>query len=231
MSDFSQPRIAVFTGNRKVYPDMVAASKSILYHRAADKIFLLTEDDAFPDDLPSNIVNVNMSNQQYLSKESPNYNTPWSYFTMMKAAVPYMFSGRVLVLDVDTIICSDLHDLWTLPDAPIYMAREVGRPYAYFNSGVMLMNAVSMREYADRIFDKLNTRYYTFNEQDAINEVMMNSIAELPPEFNVSDWTVKSDKPAQIVHYAALREWHDKPLWQYYASMSWDNAQNGKDVN
>ena len=228
MSISSPSRVIVFTGNRNVYPDMIAASKSVLYHKAADWIFFLTEDNEFPDNLPINVINVNMSDQKYLSKDSPNFNTPWSYFTMMKIAVPYLYSGRALVLDVDTIVLSDLHELWALPDAPIYMAKEIGRSYTYYNSGVMLMNASTMRQYVGTIFEKLNTKYYQFNEQDAINEVMSANIAELPPEFNVSNWTVKNNKPPQIVHYAAMKNWHNEPLWKHYAEMTWDEAKTKK---
>lgn len=217
-------RTVVLTGNRKVYPDMVTTSKSILYNNAADWLFFLTEDDKFPEDLPPEIININVSAQTWLSHDSPNFHTPWSYFTMMKAAVPYLFSGRTLVLDVDTIVCSDLHELWMLPDAPIYLVREIGRPYEYFNTGVMLINGKLMRQYTDEIFHRLNTKFYNFNEQDAINEVMMNRITPMPPEFNVSDWTEKTDKKPQIVHYAAIKDWHDKPLWQTYYRMPWAKA-------
>ena len=220
-------RTAVYTGNRKVYRDMDAACKSLLYHGAADWVLFLIEDDAFPDeDLPENVHCMNVSDQAWFRKDGPNYHNYWSYFTMMKAAVPFIVPGRVLVLDVDTIVCDDLSGLWSLPDAPIYMALEAGKP-DYYNSGVILMDASDPSLQADmrEVIRRLNEKHYDFNEQDAISEVMAGRIAKLPSEYNVCPWTVKPESGrTSIEHYAGLRYWRDRELWRKYDRMTWDEV-------
>lgn len=209
---------------------MAAACRSMLYHRGADRILLLIEDDEFPEPLPDCVEIRNVSDQHFFRHDGPNFKSRWSYLALMKAAVPFLrgVSGRVLVLDVDTIVNGSLDDLWNLPDAPIYMAREIGREGEYFNSGVMLMNAELLRDDFTQVVNLINEKKYEFGDQDAINEVMKGRIAALPPEYNASDWTVPPEGDAKIVHYAALLDWSREPLYRKYAHMSWAEALKGE---
>ena len=223
-------RTVVYTGNRKVYESMATAAKSMLYHKGADRILFLIEDDEFPEPLPPQIEVRNVSDQAFFNPEGPNYKSRWSYLALMKAAVPFLpgIEGRVLVLDVDTIVCGSLDELWSLPDAPIYMAREVGRPNEYYNSGVMLMDTDALQVPFKAVLKKINFNSYAFGDQDAINEVMKGKIRALPPEFNASTWTVSPDNPVKIKHFAAILNWKNEPLYKEYANMSWETAIAGK---
>ena len=222
-------RTVVYAGTRNVYRDMVTASKSLLYNRGADKVIFLIEDNKFPESLPSCIWCLNVSKQKYFKPDSPNFYNRWTYMVLMRAALPLMpeMPNRILSLDIDTIVDGSLADLWSLPSAPIYMAREVGRPYEYYNAGVMLIDTALMRNDAERIVHKLNTEHLQFTDQDAINSVMRGRIKPLPPQFNVSNWTIKPTQPPIITHFAAIRHWQEDPLWEKYEAMTWDEAMRG----
>ena len=221
-------RTAVYTGTRNVYGYMVTACKSLLYHKGADRVVFMIEDDTFPEELPSMVHTINVINQQYFDRNGPNYNKHWTYMVLMKVAVPMMLYGcRVLTLDVDTIVNGNLDGLWSLPKAPVYMAREIGRPGEYYNAGVMLIDTDLFIDDAKRIINLLNTKDYQFCEQDAINDRMHGRIKQLPAEFNVSNWTVPPTGKPIIYHYAAVRQWQHEPMWQRYEQMTWAEAING----
>lgn len=217
-------RTAVYTGTRNVYGHMAAACKSLISHHGADHVYFLIEDGEFPEKLPWMVRCMDVSAQKYFAPEGPNFRRFWTYMALMKITAPLMFSGKILVLDIDTVVDGSLDGLWSLPPAPICMAREVGRTEEYYNAGVMLMDAELIRRDAKEIIRRLNTKPYQFCEQDAINEVMRGRIATLPPGYNASGWTVKPEGAPIITHYAAVRRWEMEPLWQKYAGMSWEEA-------
>lgn len=222
-------RTVVYTGNRAVYESMGAACRSMIYHRGADKIFLLTEDDVFPEQLPECVENINVRGQKFFLPDGPNFRNRWSYLALMKAAVPLMpnISGRVLVMDIDALVCGNIDALWGLPKGPLYMAREVGRREEYYNSGVMLMDTEDLFADFTEVVRQINVRHYDFGDQDVINQIMRGRIKTLPPEYNVSDWTVKPAGETLIKHYAAIRDWSREPIYLQYARMSWDEAMRG----
>ena len=216
-------RTVVYGGTRNVYGDMVTACKSLLFHRGADRVFFLIEDDAFPEPLPDCVQCINVAQQTFFKPDNPNCKKRWTYMTLMRCVLPFLpqFSGRVLWLDIDTIVCGDLQGLWTLPDAPIYMAQEVGRRYEYFNAGVLLMDCEMFRDDARQAVLALNSRTFDFPDQDVINQIMRGRILTLPPEFNVSNWTVKGSAEPRILHYAANRNWQADERWQRFEHMEW----------
>ena len=216
-------RTVVYGGTRNVYKDMVTACKSLLFHNGADRVVFLIEDDSFPDDLPSCVQCVNVSQQTFFNPDNPNAKKRWTYMSMMRCVLPFLpqLSGRVLWLDIDTIVNGDLGALWSLPDAPVYMAREIGRRYEYFNAGVLLMDCELFRDDARQAVLALNSRTFDFPDQDVINQVMRGRIRALPPEFNVSDWTVKGSAEPRIFHFAANRNWQADERWQRFEHMEW----------
>lgn len=217
-------RTAVYTGTRNVYEDMAVACRSLLHHKGADRVILMIEDDFFPEELPPIVETMNVSGQEFFDRDGPNFHCRWTYMTLMKMAVPFLLSGRVLVLDIDTIVNGSLDGLWSLPPAPIYMAREVGRVEEYYNCGVVLMDCERFMPDAEKIIERVNLQRMDFPEQDAVNAIMRGRIAQLPPEYNASGWTVKPEGEPVIRHFAAIRRWQTDPLWQKYAAMTWAEA-------
>ena len=217
-------RTVVYGGTRNVYSDMVTACKSLLFHRGADRVFFLIENDTFPEPLPDCVQCINVSRQTFFKPDNPNARKRWTYMSMMRCVLPFLpqLSGRVLWLDIDTIVCGDLGGLWALPDAPLHMAREVGRAYEYYNAGVLLMDCELFRDDARQVVLALNNKTFDFPDQDSINQIMRGRILTLPPEFNVSDWTVKGSAESRILHFAAVRDWRADERWQRFERMAWE---------
>ena len=71
-------KAAVYCGTRNLYADMVTAAKSLLHNTDVDKVYFLIEDDIFTHELPPQIETINVSDQTYFSKDSPNYNK-WGF--------------------------------------------------------------------------------------------------------------------------------------------------------
>ena len=107
-------RVAVYTGSRNLYPDMIPAVKSMLKNGKPDLIYLLIEDDKFPFWLPSNVKTINVSGQKFFPKDSANTKSKFTYLAMMRAALAKVLPqdiDTVLSLDCDTLIVGDITEL------------------------------------------------------------------------------------------------------------------------
>ena len=65
-------KVAVYSGTREVYPQMHTALKSLLLNTPMDRVFLFIEDDEFPYPLPSNVIPLNVSGQEFFLPGSAN---------------------------------------------------------------------------------------------------------------------------------------------------------------
>lgn len=227
-------RLAVYTGTRNIYHDMLVSAKSLLYHHGADRVVFLTEDDTFPEGLPDCITCMNVSNQSFFHPSGPNYSRHWTYMVLMRMALAKLFpdTDRVLSLDHDTIIRKPIDDLWNVNLSVYYFAaveeKQIqGRTHPYFNFGVLLHNLYKLRTDAmdDAIISALNTRYFAYCEQDAANELCRGHILSLPPEYNAFSFQSPPVHDPDIIirHYAAcnrnLRTFQD---YKTYDSMPWN---------
>lgn len=217
-------KAAVYCGTRNLYPNMITAAKSLLLHSDVEKIYFLTEDDDFPFILPLKTENINISNQVYFDKNGPNYNSPWTYMVLIRAALSKIFSDLdcILSLDVDTIVNKNISDIWNIPLDDYYLAgvkepEKSTQEYSYVNLGVVLFNLKKLREDKkdDEIIYLLNTKKYDYNEQDCINELCKGYIVELEPDYNVSNYTAEA-KHRKIIHYAQVKDWQQLPLVKHY---------------
>ena len=217
-------KAAAYCMTRNLYLAAVPSIKSLLLNSDVDTIYLIIEDDEFPVRLPKTKV-INMSEQQFFQPGGPNFSQHWTYMVLMKAALfKILKEYRVLSLDVDTIIDSDISDLWDLPLNDYYLAagREPHKSQDGFlaiNAGVVMFNLKKLRDgKGDEILEAINTKHYAFNEQDAINECCQGAIYELPPEYNVHQWSIQTDKKPIITHFAGygVREWYSFDLVQKY---------------
>ena len=206
-------RLAVYTGTRNIYHDMVVSAKSLLLHNGADRVVFLIEDDAFPEKLPPCVTTMNVSNQTFFSPDGPNYKCRWSYMVMMRMALAYIFPDqhRILTLDHDTIVRKPIDCIWNLDlDGYYFAAVEEKhitiRQHPYFNFGVLLHNLDKLRDgTADEIIHNLNTVRHTFCEQDVGNQYCKRFILELPQEYNVMQTNINDVRNENIAirHYAA----------------------------
>ena len=217
-------RIVVYAGTRNVYPQMYTSLKSLLINNEMDRVYLMIEDDEFPVKLPRTKV-INVSNQKFFQPGGMNYNTPWTWMVMMKAALPKLLKEHVVLsLDCDTFVVGDISPLWDLPLKEYYLAGgaepDKSLNSLYVNMGVALFNLAKLRKdgMADRIIDTLNRQPFAFAEQDCINECCRGQILEFPPEYNVHRWAKQTDKEPVIIHYAGYGDWRQTPEYKKFAA-------------
>lgn len=227
-------KIAVYTGSRNLYEDMVTCAKSVIAHSDVDEINFLIEDDVFPLDIPDMIKTQNVSDQEYFNPWGPNMKSKFTYFAMMRAALPKVFPeyDRILSLDCDTLAIRDISGLWNLPIDDVYFAasREAHRSVAgmlYTNVGVALMNLKKQRETkkTDEYIDVLNRQKFTYLDQDVMNYLSQGYIYEMHSEYNANEWTNPCYNP-RIIHFAGVKQdvWHKHPKAKEYQRMTWDEV-------
>ena len=216
-------RTAVYNGTRKVYDQMHYAINSMLANKGADRIVVLIEDDEFPYPLNEKCRVINVSDQQWIKKSSPNYSGHWTWMVMMRACLTKILpvTDIALSMDCDAIVDGDISELWNQDLSGYYLAAcmepEKSKQEPYFQMGVVLFNLKQLREDGmdDRIIHALNTKAYGFTEQDCINELCKGRILEMDSSYNCNRFTKPAQDP-RIIHYAAEWGWERKELAQKY---------------
>lgn len=226
-------RIALYAGTRNIYHDMVVSAKSLLFNNGADRVIFLTEDDDIGEDIPSCISCINVSNQQYFPAGGPNFKCRWTYMVMMRVALTKLFPdlNRILTLDHDTIVRKPIDYLWSLDLGNYYFAaveeKQINiRSRPYYNFGMVMHNLAQLRADGadDTIIRSVNTVWFEFCEQDAVNSVCKNHILPVPPEYNNMRFNFPRipDKDVIIQHYAArLHPLDSYPDYQHFNQMTW----------
>ena len=226
-------KAAVYFGSREIYYDMVASYKSLLVNSDVDKIYLLIEDNEFPYELHPDVETINISKlvPTLFNPNGANYGSNWTYIGLIRSALTKVFPqyDRILSIDCDTVVLNDISELWDIDFGDNYVAGVKEpvltnyRGWCYINAGVIMMNLKKMRE--DGIDDKmiydLNTRRMMFVCQDAINEECRGHILELPPEYNVSSFTVQCTTDYKVRHFAGglPRHWREIDIVKKYRDM------------
>lgn len=224
-------KVAVYTGTRNLYPEMVAAVKSMLIHSNVDEIWLYIEDDEFPYELPDIVKTKNVSDQKYFKPDGPNMNSKFTYMALMRATLYKEFPklDKILALDVDTLVHADISDLWDIDLGDTYYLAAVPEPARswrddiYVNIGVTLYNLEMLRDgKGDEVVKALNEGNYTYMEQDVFNQKCKGKILPLPSEYNATNYTAPTNHP-KIVHYAGMKydEWKKMPLVDHYFNVPW----------
>ena len=222
MSD--KRKTAVYMATREWYEKVMPSVKSMLKNSPGiDRIVILIEDDEFPYPLPEKVETRNVADQLFFPPNGPNRRaTRWTYMVLMRAALAKLFPecDKILSVDADTLVYNDVTDLWNL-DMYEKIVAGVPEPWKsqqygmiYINAGVSFWNLEYMREIgADVMFIwQLNQKHYDFCEQDCLNELFTGFIYPLPGEFNVSAYTTMPEGPIRIRHFAAEKDWFEKPV-------------------
>lgn len=216
-------KAAAYCMTKNLYEMAVPSIKSLLINSDVDVVYLIIEDDEFPVQLPRTKV-INVRGQTFFN--GINMNTKWTYMALMRAALPKILKeSRVLSLDCDTIVDGDISELWEIPLKDYYLAagmephKSNGR--IYVNVGVAMYNLAKLRKdgMADKIIEALNTKPYAFLEQDAINEFCAGKIYDMPPEYNVHNWSRPTSKQPVIIHYAGHKDWRQFEPYKKYAAL------------
>lgn len=233
----TNPRVVVYCGTFDVYMNMVASVKSLLCRTPVDKVYFLIEDDKFPYELPDIVECINVSKQQYFTKDGPNYENSWTWMCMIRAAFPEIFSqyDRILSLDVDVVINDNVSDLWDYDISDYYLAgvperqrQKTASDPTYINFGVVMMNLKKLREdgIQQPLIDALNTRHFGCPEQDAYNKFCAGHILPIPADYNYTTYShITADaQKERIIHYAGQKFWRHYAMVKQYSDLSWHDV-------
>lgn len=221
----------VYSASRNLYPYLYPSIISLLEHNDVEKIYLLLEDDRFPKnlpELPKECVIYNVTEQKFFDKNGPNFRTRFTYLSLLRTAYSKMFRklDKIIQLDVDTVVTDSLKPIWDIDISDSYFAavrepeRDNGKYGArYFNIGVAVFNLNKIRK--DKADDKainiLNTKAYTFIDQDVWNIIGSDTATELDVRYNETRFTGLTDNPA-VVHFAGYKRWWNDtgmPRYEY----------------
>ena len=130
---------------------------------------------------------------------------------------------RIIYLDCDLLVRSDLSELWTMPlnghtaAASINLSSSSSKgdrklPDSYFNSGVMLVDLAAWREkrVGDRALECLEREgnNYRYPDQDALNRVLEGDWRLLPVEWNFQPTAyaaIEKRYPHLVAHMTSLQ--------------------------
>jgi lipopolysaccharide biosynthesis glycosyltransferase len=141
---------------------------------------------------------------------------------------------RVLYLDVDTIVMTNLKELFNfnLQDFPIGAVQDyvlgLFDKTAYFNSGVLLVDLEKWKKeaYSEKVlrYIKANNGKLVYPDQDALNQILKDNWLQLPlkynrqkiiHELNEGDLGIKKALREQLIHHPSIihytgviKPWH-----------------------
>lgn len=232
-------REAAYCGTRNLYCDMETAAKSLIANSNVERVHLFIEDEEFPSELPPIIECHDVSGQRFIKPDAPSNSTQYTYMALLRAALCHLLpdSDSVLSLDCDTIAVADCSGVFDILLDGAYFAAVPEkwidrRGTVYTNAGVVLYNLAKLREgKADEVLEILNSHYFRWCEQDAMNWLCQGRIAEMGPEYNWCGVVEKGGKPGpRILHYAAREDWRGEPEPAMYREMPWDEVMRRHDL-
>lgn len=223
-------RAAVYSGTRNVYDNMVIAMKSLLVNSTIDKIYFLIEDEQFPYELPSKVECIDMSKQPWIRADCPNIYHNWGrQMNLIRLALAKIFPNldKILSLDNDTFVLSDISNLWDIDLSNYYAAgvrdtAELNVHGLYINAGVVLYNLDKIRndKIDDKLLQKVHERKRDYPMQDPLNEIISSKVYELPSQYNSCPAFMNYDPlEAKIIHFAGDRHYLENPLTQLYKNL------------
>lgn len=225
---------ALYSGTKNLYGDMQTAAKSLIANSDVDKVWLLTEGD-YDYWLPDMCEVLDVSGQQFFPADSPNMASPFSYMSLMRAALALMPEladvDRILSLDVDTVCLRDVSGIWDMPVDGLYFSasredKMCFKNMLYCNTGVAIYNLEMLRDgKAREVVDCLNWRRYPNIEQDVFSFLCQGHIHDMPSEYNSTRFT-DATNVVRIKHFAADRTevWRRAREVVDYRELPWDRA-------
>jgi len=208
----------VYAMTRNVYGWAMPSMRSLYEHVPDAKVFILCEDDIFPEEIPFDATVINVSGQTWFPPDGPNYHNPYSYINLLKVCYPSLLPvDKVIHMDIDTIICDDLGPMWDVDLSGKWFAaaREDKGKYhpfgpAYYNMGIAVLNLEQLRmdNIQQQMVDYLNAFQQPWADQDAWNlyAIMNEKAVAMPVRYNENFATGYTNSPA-IVHYCGIRDW------------------------
>jgi len=208
----------VYAMTHHVYKWALPSMRSLAEHNPEARVFILAEDDQLPFELPMPAEIINVSGQTYFPETGVNYRNQYTYINLLKVRYPSLLPvQRVIHLDIDTIICDDLTEIWEtdLTDKWVGAVPEYAGAYhpfgnMYYNMGVAVINLGQMRadNIEGRMQEYLNKVPQPFADQDAWNKYGLaeDKFTQLNVRWNEGICTGMTDNPG-IVHYVCFQDW------------------------
>ena len=222
-------KIVAYFSTRNLYNVLPAAYNSLLAYTPDVHVYCFIEDDKLPYKTPRQVTCVNVTGQELFPEDGPCYKTRYTYMILLKAALTKIFpdADKALILDVDTVVCADISPLWDWDLSHAYYAAVTEpegsrlRMVPYANFGVVMMNLAKLRTSGkdDEIIHALNTKAFSFPEQDAFNLICMNRFDPLPPDYNVTKtgFDITGNPERTIIrHFAGLQDWSHLDIVRYW---------------
>lgn len=209
----------VYAMTRQVYHWILPSLRSLAEHNPEARVFILAEDDQLPFETPLPVDVINIREQTYFSRDSVNYGNPYKYVNLLKVHYPSILPVDIaLHLDIDTIICDDLTELFETDLTGKWVGavnedssgvRQFGGD-VYVNMGVALLNLEQMRkDHAEEpLHDYLSTIRTLYADQDAWNKIAVpaGKVQLVDVRWNEGLPTGVTDHPG-ICHYACFWDW------------------------
>ena len=225
-------KAAVYFGSRKIYADMVSAYKSLLVNSDVNKIYLLIEDDEFPYEVHRDVEVINISKliEKWFVPNGANWGSGWTYIGLIRGALAKVFPelDKILSIDCDTLVQSDVSDLWDIPIDDYYVAGVMEPALSrysnglYINAGVTMWNLKKLREDGkdDEMIEDLNRNKRMFVSQDTLNAVCRGHILKINASYNACAYTEQASE-TKIVHFAGgiPGNWRDLETVKYYRNL------------
>lgn len=226
---------------------MVTAVKSLMCNSSVDKVYLLIEDDEFPEWLPPQVETVNVSSQGFFPRSGANFTTEFTYMSLLRVCYTKLFPelDKVLQLDVDTVVVDNIDCLWDVDltnrlFAAVFEKYSNYKPYGprYYNIGVAMFNLDRIRQSGvdERAIQWLNTQKTPYIDQDAWNRFGIGGDIALPMRFNESIVTGYTENPA-IVHFAGIKGWQKserasrREYLKRFRDMTWEEVLDRHKAN
>jgi Lipopolysaccharide biosynthesis proteins, LPS:glycosyltransferases len=236
----------VYTASRNIYPYLPASFMSLLDYNPDARVWMLIEDDELPYEVPENIEVVNVRGQTIFGTGCPNWNTPFTYMSLIRVAYSKLFTGepnefgvrtlpkldRILQLDVDTIVQDDLTPVWETDLTGKWFAMVPQRPAIYrpwgprkyYNAGVAVFNLEQIRldRADDELIELINELKMQFIDEMAWNKLNNDNGdskgVDLHYRWN-QNTEVRQTLDVGVMHYAGTKIWYkdfDKLYRPYY---------------
>lgn len=228
-------RAAAYCATPNLYPDLIPSIKALLRNSDVEKIYIVIEDDTFPEELPPECEIVPVQVKMWFPKNSANYQNPWTHMVLIRAVYYRLFQklDRILSIDADAFALRDVSRLWRIDLSGKYFAavRETSyldsKALPYYNAGVMVQNLELLRQSGRgaELWRTLSCRKWKYPEQDAFNAVCSGGVFELPHEFNAGRGTEPYGEP-YIRHFMGEQAtYREEEIVKHFREMSWEEAR------
>lgn len=205
-------RVLLGADDNYALPAAVTIRSLLDHHRRRDDLEIIVLDGGLTERSKALILDSSEGLTSFVSPQSvdsyptatlPLTGQPLSRAMYLRLQIPMLLADapRAIYLDSDVVVRDDVAALWEMPlgqGSPVGAVlcfltprghlglhqRGFGEESRNFNSGVLLMDLVSLRTSIERVIDLARGGNLVLPDQDALNLVYENDWTPLPPRWN-----------------------------------------------